>query len=96
MNREQLIEKAARASHQWGLELGGEWAEWDELRESTRREYRDEAAFVVDALLAEVDRLREELEAFKGAAADLAQAGIAERDALRKVVALLSNTEVQP
>lgn len=53
-------------------------------------------------LLAEVDRLavalaaaqereqqeRELREAFEGAAADLARAGIAERDALRKVVAI--------
>ena len=59
MNREQLIERAARASHQWGLDFGGEWAGWDELRESTRREYREEAAAVVDALLPQVTTVDE-------------------------------------
>lgn len=59
MNREQLIEKAARASHQWGLDFGGEWAGWDELRESTRREYREEASAVVDALLPQVTTAEE-------------------------------------
>lgn len=62
MNRAELIEKAARASHRQGLEYGGEHAEWDALREVTRREYRENAAAVVDALLPQVTTI-EELEA---------------------------------
>ena len=62
VNRETLVEKAALASHRWGLECGGEYAEWDALRESVRRDYRSEAADVVDALLPQVTTV-EELEA---------------------------------
>lgn len=62
MNRAELVEKAARASHRQGLECGGEYAEWDALREITRREYRENAEAVVDALLPQVSTV-EELEA---------------------------------
>lgn len=59
MNRAEMIEKAARASHQWGLDFGGEYAKWDALRESTRREYREEAAAVLDVLLPQVTTVEE-------------------------------------
>lgn len=60
--REQLIEKAARASHQEGLSSGTEYAAWDALRDRVRREYRENAAAVVDAILPQVTTV-EELEA---------------------------------
>lgn len=44
-------------------------------------------------LLAEVDRLAAVSDAFKLAAADLAQVGIAEREALRKSLAALAGAE---
>ena len=40
MKRAELVEKAARASHQWGLDFGGEHADGEALREATRREHR--------------------------------------------------------
>lgn len=51
MTREELIEKAARAIHQHGVDVGSEGGTWDGLMEFVRDQYRGDARAALDAVL---------------------------------------------
>lgn len=52
--REQLVERAARAMHQAGLDTGTEYADWAQLRPSVRAGYLSDGRAVVDAILPQI------------------------------------------
>jgi hypothetical protein len=62
MNRDQQIEKAARAVHQSSLDDGAEHAEWDALMPSVKATYRADARVAAAVFLPQVSTV-EELEA---------------------------------
>jgi hypothetical protein len=72
--REQMVEKAARASHQYGFDCGGVYADWDDLSGTVQQQYRADAAAVLDAVLPQVSTV-EELEALPAGAKVLDTAG---------------------
>jgi hypothetical protein len=76
MNRQQMVEKAARAEHQHGLDVGSEHAAWDGLREVVREQYRGNARAILDAVLPQLSTVAE-LETLPQAAVLIGKDGMA-------------------
>jgi hypothetical protein len=55
MNRDELVEKAARAMHERALEVDADYALWGDLSESVREQYRDQARVAVGVILPDED-----------------------------------------
>lgn len=58
-SRDEMVERIARATHQAGIESGAEYCDWDRLPVSVILGYRHDAQVALDAILPEVDTVKE-------------------------------------